>query len=130
MNRALWIAQGLLAVVFAFAGASKLLTPPEMLAMMSPFPVTFVQFIGVCEVLGALGLILPLALKIRPELTTLAALGLTVIMVGATLSTLAMGAGVLALMPGVLGVLTAVVAYGRRSLLTLPRRSALAAQPA
>ena len=130
MNRALWIAQGLLAVVFAIAGASKLLTPPEMLAMMSPFPVTFVQFIGVCEVLGALGLILPLALKIRPVLTTLAALGLTVIMVGATLSTLAMGAGVLALMPGVLGVLTAVVAYGRRSLLTLPRRSALTAQPA
>ena len=120
MNRALWIAQGLLAAVFAFAGVSKLITPPEMLAMMSPFPVAFVQFIGICEVLGALGLILPLALKIRPELTTLAALGLTVIMAGATLSTLAMGAGVLSLMPFVLGVLTAGVAFGRRSLLTVP----------
>jgi uncharacterized membrane protein len=130
MHRALWIAQGLLAVVFAFAGASKLITPPEMLAMMSPFPASFIQFIGICEVLGALGLILPLALQIRPELTTLAALGLTVIMVGATLSTLAMGAGVLALMPAVLGVLTAAVAYGRRSLLTLPRRGSLSAQPA
>ncbi len=130
MNRALWIAQGLLAAVFAFAGASKLITPPEMLAMMSPFPVAFVQFIGVCEVLGALGLVLPLALKIRPALTALAALGLTVIMVGATLSTLAMGAGVLALMPGVLGVLTAGVAYGRRDLLTFPGRSSVAALPA
>ena len=130
MNRALWIAQGLLAAVFAFAGASKLITPPEMLAMMSPFPVAFVQFIGVCEVLGALGLILPLALKIRPELTAFAALGLTVIMVGATLSTLAIGAGVLALMPFVLGVLTAGVAYGRRGLLTVPGRSSLSVHPA
>ena len=130
MNRALWIAQGLLAAVFAFAGASKLITPPEMLAMMSPFPVAFVQFIGVCEVLGALGLILPLALKIRPELTAFAALGLTVIMVGATLSTLAIGAGVLALMPFVLGVLTTGVAYGRRGLLTVPRRGSLSVQPA
>src|SRR5215216_7418615 len=103
MNRALWIAQGLLAVVFAFAGASKLLTPPEMLAVMSPFPVSFILFIGVCEVLGAVGLILPLALKIRPELTVLAALGLSVIMLGASLSTLAIGAGVLALIPAVLG---------------------------
>jgi hypothetical protein len=130
MNRALWIAQGLLAAVFAFAGASKLLTPPEMLAMMSPFPVSFILFIGVCEVLGALGLILPLALKIRPELTALAALGLTVIMAGATVSTLAIGAGVLALLPAILLVLTALVAYGRRSLLTLPGRSVLSAQPA
>jgi len=130
MHRALWIAQGLLAVVFAFAGGSKLLTPPELLAVMSPFPVTFVQFIGVCEVLGALGLILPLALKIRPALTALAALGLTVIMTGATLSTLAMGAGVFALIPGVILVLTVGVAYGRRSLLTLPSRGSLVAQPA
>jgi hypothetical protein len=130
MKRALWIAQGLLAAVCAFAGASKLITPPEMLALMSPFPVAFVQFIGVCEVLGALGLLLPLALRIRPELTTLAALGLTIIMIGATLSTLAMGAGVLALMPGVLGMLTAGVAYGRRGLLTLSRRDALTGSPA
>jgi uncharacterized membrane protein len=130
MNRALWIAQGLLAAVFAFAGASKLLTPPEMLAMMSPFPVSFILVIGVCEMLGALGLILPLALKIRPELTALAALGLTVIMAGATVSTLAIGAGVLALLPAILLVLTATVAYGRRSLLTLPGRSVLSAQPA
>ena len=130
MHRALWVAQGLVAVVFACAGGSKLLTPPETLAMLSPFPVSFILFIGVCEVLGALGLILPLALKVRPEVTVLAAVGLAVIMVGATLSTLAMGLGVLALVPGVLGVVTALVAYGRRSLLTLPRRDALAAQPA
>jgi uncharacterized membrane protein len=130
MHRALWVAQGLVAVVFACAGGSKLLTPPETLAMLSPFPVSFILVIGVCEVLGALGLILPLALKVRPEVTVLAAVGLTVIMVGATLSTLAMGLGVLALVPAGLGVLTALVAYGRRSLLTLPRRDALAAQPA
>ena len=124
------MAPGLLAAVFACAGGSTLLTPPELLAMMSPFPVSFVLVIGVCEVLGALGLLLPLALRIRPELTAYAALGLSVLRVGATLSTLALGAGVLALLPGVLGVLTAGVAYGRRSLLTLPCRGAFTAVPA
>lgn len=81
MNRALWTAQGILAAVFAFAGASKLTIPPGLRVMMSPFPVTFVQFIGVCGVLGTLGMILPLALKTRTEQTTLVALVLTVIMV-------------------------------------------------
>lgn len=129
-NRALWIVQALLAALFLFAGGSKLVTPPEVLAAMSPFPVNFILFIGVCEVLGAIGLILPLALRIRPELTTLAALGLTVIMVGATLSTVAMGMGVFAAIPLAIALLTAVVAYGRRNLLTIPRRSTLSVSPA
>lgn len=115
MNRVLWIAQGLLAALFLFAGGSKLMTPADVLAAMSPFPATFIQFIGVCEVLGAVGLILPLALKIRSDLTAWAALGLTVIMVGATLSTLPMG--IFAAIPLVITLLTALVAYGRRELL-------------
>ncbi len=128
MNRALWITQGLLAALFLFAGGSKLVTPPEVLSAMSPFPASFLLFIGVCEVLGAVGLILPLALRIRPELTALAALGLSVIMVGATLSTLPMG--VFAAIPLVVTVLTVLVAYGRRDLLILPRRGSLTASPA
>lgn len=80
MNRALWMAQGILAAVFAFADASKLIIPPELRVMMSPFAVTFVQFIGVCGVLGTLGMSLPLALKTRTEQTTLVALALTVIL--------------------------------------------------
>ena len=113
-NRALWIVQGLLAVVFAFAGAMKLMTPVEVLSAMSPFPGEFIRFIGVCEVLGAIGLILPYALRILPALTFLAAAGLVVIMIGATVSTLAIGGGVMALPTLVLGLLAALVAYGRQ----------------
>jgi hypothetical protein len=113
-NRALWIVQGLLAALFLFAGGMKLITPVAVLSAMSPFPGEFIRFIGVCEVLGAVGLILPYALRILPGLTALAAAGLVVIMVGATVSTLAIGGGLLALPTLVLGLLAAVVAYGRR----------------
>jgi hypothetical protein len=128
MNRALWIAQGLLAALFLFAGGSKLVTPAEVLAAMSPFPASFILFIGVCEVLGAFGLVLPMLTKIRPELTFLAALGLTVIMVGATVSTLPMG--VFAAIPLAITVLTALVAYGRRNLFRIERRGSLSVTPA
>ena len=113
-NRVLWIVQGLLAALFLFAGGMKLLTPIEVLSVMSPFPGEFIRFIGICEVLGAVGLILPYALRILPGLTALAAAGLVVIMVGATVSTLAIGGGVLALPTLVLGLLAALVAHGRR----------------
>ena len=129
-NRALWIVQGLLAALFLFAGGMKLSTPVEVLSAMSPFPGEFIRFIGVCEVLGAVGLILPYALRILPGLTALAAAGLVVIMVGATVSTLAIGGGLLALPTLLLGLLAALVAYGRRSALprSMPARSVL--QPA
>ncbi len=113
-NRALWIVQRLLAAVFAFAGVMKLITPIDVLSVMSPFPGAFIQFIGVCEVLGAVGLILPYALRILPGLTALAAAGLVVIMIGATVSTLVIGGGVMALPTVVLGLLAALVAAGRR----------------
>ncbi len=118
-NRALWIVQGLLAALFLFAGGMKLITPVEVLSVMSPFPGEFIRFIGVCEVLGAVGLILPYALRILPGLTALAAAGLVVIMVGATVSTLAIGGGLLALPTLLLGLLATLVAYGRRQ--PLPR---------
>ena len=84
-----------------------------MLATLFPLPAAFIRFIGVCEVLGALGLVLPLALKIRPELTSLAAAGLTIIMVGAAGTVLAVGGGAMSVMPLLLGVLTALIAYNR-----------------
>src|SRR5918992_1947024 len=113
-NRALWIVQGLLAALFLFAGGMKLFTPIAVLAVMSPFPGESIRFIGVCEVLGAVGLILPYALRILPGLTALAAAGLVVIMVGATVSTLAIGGGLMALPTLLFGLLAALVAYGRR----------------
>src|SRR5215210_3605974 len=91
MTYALWVAQGLLALVFLFAGGMKLVLPLEVMTEQMPLPGLFLQFIGVAEVLGAIGLIFPGLLRIRPGLTPLAAGGLVIIMIGATVLTLASG---------------------------------------
>ena len=115
MNYALWIVQGLLALIFLWAGGVKLVLPvAEMTKQMPiPLPGLFLRFIGVAEVLGAIGLILPGLLRIRPGLTPLAASGLVTIMIGATVLTLAGGDVASALIPLVVGLLSAFVAYGR-----------------
>jgi len=113
MNRALWVVQVLLALLFLFTGTSKLLMSPEQLTAGSPLSAGFLRFISVCEILGAFGLILPGLLKIRPGLTPLAALGLLVIVTGATVVTLMTMAWTWALLPFVTAILTAFVAYGR-----------------
>jgi uncharacterized membrane protein YphA (DoxX/SURF4 family) len=118
MNYALWIVQALLAAIFLFSGGMKLIPPLEVLTAQTPLPGLFVRFIGVAEVLGAIGLILPWLLHIRPGLTPLAAAGLVIIMSGATVLTLAEGHVAGALVPFVLGLLAAFVGYGRRSWLT------------
>jgi uncharacterized membrane protein YphA (DoxX/SURF4 family) len=112
---ALWTVQAALALLFLFAGGMKLIMPIEALAKQSPLPGLFLRFIGVCEVAGALGLILPRLLRIRQGLTPLAAAGLVIIMIGATVVTLASGQVGPAFMPAVVGLLSALVAYGRRT---------------
>jgi uncharacterized membrane protein YphA (DoxX/SURF4 family) len=112
---ALWIVQGLLALVYLAAGVGKLTMSAEEVNADFPMPDEFMRFIGVAEVLGAIGLILPGALRIRPALTPVAAAGLVIIMSGATVLTLAEGHVAGALIPFVLGLLAAFVAYGRRS---------------
>jgi len=118
----LWTVQGLLALVFLFAGGMKLVLPIEELTREMELPGWFLRFIGVCEVAGALGLILPGLTRIRPGLTPLAAAGLVIIMVGATATTLAIGDGAGALVPFVVGLLAASVAYGRSRLAPHPQR--------
>ncbi len=113
MTYALWILQGLLALIFLFVGGMKLVLPLEVLTQQMPLPGLFMRFIGVAEVLGAIGLILPELLRIRPRLTPLAAAGLVIIMIGATVLTLAGGGLALGLIPLVVGLLAAFVAYGR-----------------
>ena len=110
---ALWTIQALLALVFLFAGGTKLVLPYEMLKGPVNFPELFMRFIGVCEFLGGLGLILPAALRIKTYLTPLAAAGLVVIMIGATVTTLIGGMGAGAIVPALVGTLAATVAYGR-----------------
>ena len=75
MTYVLWIVQALLALLFLFTGGMKLVLPIEELTAEMPLPGLFVRFIGVAEVLGALGLVLPGLLRIRPGLTPLAAAG-------------------------------------------------------
>ncbi len=113
MNVALWIAQALLAVIFLFAGGMKLVMPVEELTAQMPMPGLLVRFIGVVEVLGGLGVILPWLTGIRPGLTPLAAAGLVIIMIGATVVTLMIADIAMALIPIVVGLLAAFVAYGR-----------------
>jgi hypothetical protein len=118
MTYILWIIQVLLALLFLFAGGTKLVLPIDVLTSMgSPnqilLPGLFIRFIGVVEVLGALGLILPGLLRIRPDLTPLSAAGLVIIMIGATVLTFAADGVGAALVPLVVGILAAFVAYGR-----------------
>ena len=124
MMYALWIVQGILAIIFLFSGGMKLVLPLEAMTGPIPMPGLFLRFIGVAEVLGAIGLILPGVLRIRPGLTPLAAAGLVIIMIGATVLTLAGGAVALALIPMVVGGLAAFVAYGRWRLTSPGARSA------
>ncbi len=118
MNIVLWIVQIVLAILFLFAGGTKLVLSPEVLASMgSPnqvqLPGLLIRFIGVCEVLGALGLVLPGLLRIKPWLTPLAAVGLLIILVGAVVLTFVADGILPALMPLVAALLAAFVAYGR-----------------
>src|ERR1700728_961601 len=86
-NFAMWATQGLLAALFVFAGGMKLVMPLEMMTRGSSLPGVFLRFIGCAKSLGAFGLVLPCAFRIRRELTPIAAVGLIVIMVGATVIT-------------------------------------------
>jgi hypothetical protein len=113
VNRLLWIVQGLLAFIFLFAGGMKLVLPLEQLKGPVELPGPLLRFIGVAEVTGAIGLILPGLLRIRPRLTPLAAAGLVIIMIGAVVITLVGDAAVLAIPPFIVGLLAIFVAYGR-----------------
>ena len=116
-SAALWTAQALLAVVFVFAGAFKLAAPWEVMAAQMPvaLPELFVRFIAVCELLGALGLVLPGLTRVARYLTPVAAAGLVVIMVGATMITVATMDVPSAILPFVCGALAIAVARGRAS---------------
>jgi hypothetical protein len=115
MNRALWLVQGVLALLFLFAGGMKLVLPIEEMTKQMPVPLpgAFLRFIGVAEVAGALGLVLPGLLRIRPGLTPLAAAGLTLVMAGAAVFGLVIGDVMATLIPLAVGLLAAFVAWGR-----------------
>ena len=117
MNIALWIVQALLAAMFAMAGFMKLTQPKAKLAgqmgWVEDFAPNTVKLIGALELLGALGLILPLLTGILPWLTPVAALGLVATMVGAMLTHLRRHERPMLMVNLVLLLLAAFIAYGR-----------------
>lgn len=114
MNVILWILQVLLGLLFIFSGVMKFVMSVEEMNAQAPvvLPGLFLHFIGVCEVLGGLGLILPSLLRIKPQLTPLAAAGLAIITAGATVITL-MAPSAMVAVPLITCLLCLFVAYGR-----------------
>ncbi len=120
INRLLWTAQIVLALVFLFAGSMKFIMPAAAMQQgPMKLPITFIHFIGICECLGTLGLVLPGLFRISTWLTPLAAAGLTIIMCGATVLTYIAMSALAALFPAVVGVVAVWVVYGRTRLAPL-----------
>jgi len=120
MHVLLWIVQILLACAFAASGWMKLTQPIDALAQSglawaAQVPLALVRFIGISELLGAIGLIVPAAARIKPVLTPLAALGLLTIMILAMAFHLSRGEAQVLPINLVLGGLAAFVAWGRTS---------------
>lgn len=84
MNISLWMAQVLLGVMFLMSGFMKATMPIQKLSAIVPWtggvPLALVRFIGVADLLGGIGLLLPSLLRIKPTLTVWAGLGLAIVM--------------------------------------------------
>lgn len=122
MRILLWIVQILLALLFIFAGVMKFVMPVAEMNRQAPvvLPGILLHFIGLCEILGGLGLILPGLFRVKTGLTPLAAAGLAIITLGATVITLKGGAVAPALFPFVTCLLSIFVAYGRWRVAPIP----------
>lgn len=127
MKYVLWVVQILVAVAFLGAGFSKLVMPMDQLvqnmAWAGDLPVWLVRFIGLVEVAGAVGVVVPALTRIQPGLTPLAGAGLAVTMLLAAVFHLMRGEMALIIPNLVLLVLSALVAYGRWKLLPIPPRA-------
>jgi uncharacterized membrane protein len=117
LNVTLWAAQLLLAALFFLVGYTHAAAPIEVAIQRAPWvaslPVALVRFIGVAELAGAIGLLLPAATRIRPMLTPLAAAGLAIMMLLAIPFHLLRGEASAVGINLVLGSLAALVAFGR-----------------
>lgn len=115
----LWVLQGLLALAFGAAGAMKFTMPADEVAKQLTFvspdqAVMLIRFVGTCEVAGALGMILPSALRIMPRLTVAAAIGIVILMIAAAVVSLPQGVSA-AIAPLVFAGIAATIAFGRSS---------------
>ncbi|HEV7705023.1 MAG TPA: DoxX family protein [Gemmatimonadaceae bacterium] len=128
INIAIWTLQILLAALFLFAGGFKLVAPIAELTKQLVLPGWFLRFLGVVEITGALGLILPSLLRIRPYLTPLAAGGLVIVMSGASGISMTGGKIEGALVPFVVGVLAGLVLYARTRVVPIGAKASASEQ--
>lgn len=123
LNISLWIAQIILAGMFIMAGTMKSSQPIEVLGQSLPWvnevSSALVRFIGISEILGGIGIILPAILRIKPKLTSLAALGLGIIMILAFAFHIAKGEYSALGINVILGALAFFVAWGRNKKLPI-----------
>mgnify|MGYP003676877929 FL=1 len=126
MNILLWIAQGLLGALFIMVGLMKTFQPIEEIAKSLPWVAEYssslVRFIGISELLGGIGLLLPSILKVQPKLTVWAAYGLTLVMILAAIFHISRGeySGVIANL--IIGLVAAFIAWGRsKKVIILPK---------
>ena len=124
MNITLWVLQVLLAVAFFAHGLLFLVPPPEIAAQMdASLPRWFQVFLGVAEVLAAVGLTLPGMTRILPGLVPAAALGVVIVLISATVWHLVRGEFSSAAITAVLLAMAAYTAYARWRLIPIrPRR--------
>lgn len=117
LNIGLWVVQSILAVMFLMAGANKLFQSiselSKMLQWVTQVPEVLVRFIGISEVLGSLGLLLPSIFRIKPILTPIAAIGLAAVMLLATFFHISKGEASVIAMPIVFMAMAVFVAWGR-----------------
>ena len=117
LHLGLWVVQGLLGALFLAVGAMKATQPiavlVDTLGWPAAVPAALVRVIGVAELLGGLGLILPAATRVKPMLTPLAGVGLAMVMLLATIFHISRGELGALPIPLVLGGLAAFVAWGR-----------------
>jgi len=117
MNIVLWVVQVLIGLLFIMSGVMKFMMPYSEMIKDAPyaFPHAFLLFIGVCEILGGVGLIVPWLTGIKPWLTPLAASLLTIIMIGAVVFSAMTPIPAMAIVPAVVGLLCVFIARGRRA---------------
>ena len=126
MKVTVWIVSALLALAFLFIGAMKLIPPTDVMEQMSEgVPVIMLRIAGLAEMVGAVGLILPAATRIAPVLTPIAASGLVVVMIGASIINIVIGFYPTAVQTVVLGVLSAFVAWARFTRQSVAPRTAV-----
>jgi len=118
LNRALWVVQVLLAACMLWGAGTKLLLPADKLAAMWPWTAqvspALLTFTAITDLLGALGLVLPMLMRVKPRLTHFAALGIVVLMIAASAFHISRGEGGLIVPNVVFALMAGFVAWGRR----------------